>query len=77
MTKGKTDPTLSGSLELLTLPSSTLASWGAKEHRDWGKPPRWEVAGQASQSSKQWLGQGVGGYTQSQGRHIHISIFIY
>lgn len=30
MTKGKIDSTLSRSLELLTLPSSTLANWGAK-----------------------------------------------
>lgn len=52
MTKGKIDPTLSRSLALLTLPSSTLATRGAKEHQDWGKPPRWEGAGQVSQSSK-------------------------
>lgn len=52
VTKGKIDPTLSRSLALLTLPSSTLATRGAKEHQDWGKPPRWEGAGQASQSSK-------------------------
>lgn len=38
VTKGKIDPTLSRSLELLTLPSSTLASWEAKGHQGQVKP---------------------------------------
>lgn len=77
MTKGKIDPTLSRSLVLLTIPSSALASWGAKDHQDCIKVHCWEVAGQGHRSSKQRSGWGCRRIQTEPGpSYTHLYIYI-
>lgn len=76
MTKEIIDSTLSRNLELLTLPPTTPASWGAKGH--WGKATAgmqlgWSVSLQNSNGE----GHSISKHRQSQGRHVHIFVFIY
>lgn len=77
MTKGKIDPTVSRSLALLTIPSSALASWGARGHQDWVKPHSWEVAGRDASVLKATVRVGASADTDRGRAIIYTSLYLY